>query len=83
MKDYSLEVQKLFLEFMMQDAQSYVRVQNIFNEENFDRTLRSTAKFIREHCDQHKTLPDRKQVRAVTNVDLQEIPDINEGHLDW
>jgi len=83
MKDYSIEVQKLFLEFMMQDAQSYVRVQNIFNEENFDRSLRSAAKFIREHCDQHKTLPDRKQVRAVTNVDLQEIPDINEGHLDW
>ena len=83
MKDYSVEVQKLFLEFMMQDAQSYVRVQNIFNEENFDRTLRSTAKFIKEHCDQHKTLPDRKQVKAVTNVDLQEIPDINEGHLDW
>ena len=83
MKDYSVEVQKLFLEFMMQDAQSYVRVQNIFNEENFDRSLRSAAKFIREHCDQHKTLPDRKQVRAVTNVDLQEIPDINEGHLDW
>ena len=51
MKDYSVEVQKLFLEFMMQDAQSYVRVQNIFNEENFDRSLRSAAKFIREHCD--------------------------------
>jgi KaiC/GvpD/RAD55 family RecA-like ATPase len=83
MKDYSVEVQKLFLEIMMQDAQSYVRVQNIFNEENFDRSLRSAAKFIREHCDKHKTLPDRRQLRAVTNVDLQEIPDINEGHFDW
>jgi replicative DNA helicase len=83
MKDYSLEVQKLFLEIMMQDAQSYVRVQNIFNEENFDRSLRSAAKFIREHCDKHKTLPDRRQIKAVTNVDLQEIPDINEGHFDW
>jgi archaellum biogenesis ATPase FlaH len=83
MKDYSAEVQKLFLEIMMQDAQSYVRVQNIFNEENFDRSLRSAAKFIREHCDKHKTLPDRRQIKAVTNVDLQEIPDINEGHFDW
>ena len=83
MKDYSVEVQKLFLEIMMQDAQSYVRVQNIFNEENFDRSLRSAAKFIKEHADKHKTLPDRKQVSAVTNVNLQEIPEINEGHLDW
>ena len=68
---------------MMQDAQSYVRVQNIFNVENFDRSLRSAAKFIREHCDKHKTLPERRQVKAVTNIDLQEIPDINEGHFDW
>jgi archaellum biogenesis ATPase FlaH len=83
MKDYSVEVQKLFLEIMMQDAQSYVRVQNIFNEENFDRSLRSAAKFIREHCDKHKTLPERRQIKAVTNIDLQEIPDINEGHFDW
>ena len=83
MTDYNTDVQKLFLEIMMQDAQSYVRVQNIFNEENFDRSLRSAAKFIREHTDQHKTLPERRQIQAVTNVHLQEIPDLNDGHLDW
>lgn len=83
MTDYNNDVQKLFLEIMMQDAQSYVRVQNIFNEENFDKSLRSVAKFIREHTDKHKTLPERRQIAAVTNVHLQEIPDLNEGHLDW
>ena len=81
--DYNNDVQKLFLEIMMQDAQSYVRVQNIFNEENFDKSLRSAAKFIREHTDNHKTLPERRQVAAVTNVQLNEIPELNEGHLDW
>lgn len=81
--DYNNDVQKLFLEIMMQDAQSYVRVQNIFNEENFDKSLRSAAKFIREHTDKHKTLPERRQVAAVTNVQLNEIPELNEGHLDW
>ena len=83
MTDYNNDVQKLFLEIMMQDAQSYVRVQNIFNEENFDKSLRSAAKFIREHTDNHKTLPDRRQIAAVTNVHLQEIPELNDGHLDW
>lgn len=83
MKDYPVEVQRLFLEIMMQDAQSFVRVQNIYNDENFDRSLRSAAKFIKEHADKHKTLPDRKQVRAVTNVSLEEIPELNDGHLDW
>jgi archaellum biogenesis ATPase FlaH len=83
MTDYNNDVQKLFLEIMMQDAQSYVRVQNIFNEENFDKSLRSAAKFIREHTDKHKTLPERRQIAAVTNIQLQEIPDLNDGHLDW
>ena len=83
MKDYSVEVQRLFLEIMMQDAQSFVRVQNIYNEENFDRSLRSAAKFIKEHADKHKTLPDRRQVSAVTNISLAEIPELNDGHLDW
>jgi replicative DNA helicase len=83
MKDYPVEVQRLFLEIMLQDAQSFVRVQNIYNEENFDRSLRSAAKFIKEHTDKHKTLPDRRQVSAVTNISLEEIPELNDGHLDW
>ena len=38
LKDYSLEVQRLFLEMMLEDATSYVRVQNIYNAQNFDRS---------------------------------------------
>jgi len=29
LKDYSVDVQKIFLEMMLEDAGSYVRVQNI------------------------------------------------------
>jgi len=81
--EYGPEVQRLFLEMMLQDAQSYVRVQNIFNPENFDRSLKDTAKFIKEHCDKHQTMPDRRQVEAVAKVKLDEIPDIKDGHYDW
>ena len=35
MKDYPVEVQRLFLEIMLQDAQSFVRVQNIYNLKMF------------------------------------------------
>ena len=83
LKDYSIDVQRLFLEMMLEDAQSYVRVQNIFNPENFDRSLRSAAEFIKTHCDQHKTMPDRSQISATTGVKLAAVPDLNEGHFDW
>jgi len=81
--EYGPEIQRLFLEMMMQDAQSYVRVQNIFNPENFDRSLQEAAKFIKEHCDKHQTMPERSQLEAVTKVKLAPIPDIRDGHYDW
>ena len=82
-KDYNAEIQKLFLEMMMQDAETYVRVQNIYNPENFDRSLRAVAEFIKKHSDDHKTLPTRDQVQAVTGVELKEVPDMIEGHYNW
>jgi archaellum biogenesis ATPase FlaH len=68
---------------MLQDAQSYIRVQNIYNPENFDRSLRPAAEFVKTHCDQHKTMPDRAQVSATTGIRLEHIADLNEGHFDW
>ena len=83
LKEYGPEIQRLFLEMMLQDAESYTRVQNIFNPENFDRNLQEAAKFIKEHADKHNTMPDMKQVSAVTNIKLEPIPDAKEGHFDW
>ena len=82
-KEYTRELQQLFLEMMMQDATSYVRVQNIYNPENFDRSLRTTAEFIKTHTDAHKTLPTYEQIKATCGVDLKPVPELNEGHYDW
>ena len=68
---------------MMNDAQNFVRVQNIYNVQNFDRSLTDTAKFIKEHSDEHGALPTYEQVRAVTGVELKPVPDISESHNDW
>ena len=82
-KDYNADIQKLFLEMMMEDASTYVRVQNIFNAENFDRSLRATAEFIKTHSDDHRTLPTRDQIQAVTGVELRPVPNLDKGHYDW
>jgi KaiC/GvpD/RAD55 family RecA-like ATPase len=83
LKDYGLEVQKLFLEMMLEDATAYVRVANIYKPENFDKSLRPAAEFIKEHSDKHKTMPDRLQISATTGIKLQSVPDLNDGHFDW
>ena len=82
-KDYNADIQRLFLEMMMEDASTYVRVQNIFNAENFDRSLRATAEFIKTHSDDHRTLPTRDQIQAVTGVELRPVPNLDKGHYDW
>jgi len=81
--DYTPELQKLFLEMMLQDAQSYVRVQNIYNPENFHASLRSTAEFIASHSTEYKTLPTYEQIKALTGVELRPIPEAGDGHQEW
>lgn len=81
--EYSVSVQKLFLEIILQDATNYVRVQNIYNPKNFDRSLQGVAAFIQEHSSKFQTLPERYQIEATTGVKLNTIEDLNEGHSEW
>ena len=80
---YDTGIQKLFLEMMMQDPQSFVRVQNIYNVDNFDRSLKSAAEFIKTHCANHNTMPTFEQINAVCKTDLQPAPGLNEDHYNW
>jgi len=82
-KEYSIDLQKLFLEMMLQNSESYLRVQNIYNPENFDRSLRAAAKFIKEHTENHKAMPTADQIRAVTDTELRPVPDLGDNHYEW
>jgi len=83
LKEYGIDVQRLFLEMMLQDASSYIRVQNIYNPENFDRSLRPAAEFVKKHSIEYKTLPTIDQIAASTGIKLTHTPDLNEGHFEW
>ena len=37
MADYNIDVQKLYLEMLLADAESFARAQNIFTPKSFDR----------------------------------------------
>jgi len=69
---------------MLNEPQAFIRVQNIFNVENFDLRLQPVAEFIDTHSKKFNTLPDLKQILAITNVDLDPVPEeLNSGHTDW
>ena len=81
--EYTIDIQKLFLEMMLNDAESFVRVQNIFNAQNFDKSLKETAKFIESHTAEYSTMPTIEQVNAATGNKLRPVKEVSDGHYEW
>ena len=82
-KDYGIEVQKLYLELMLADAEVFVRCQGIFDHTLFDRKLQDAAEFINEYAKQYSVLPDYEMVNASCRTDMKRPEDVKEGHMDW
>lgn len=83
LKDYNVDVQRLFLQMMLTNGELYTRVMNIMDSENFDKSLRPVAEFIKEYSGKYSVLPDQSQVKATTGIDIQPIPDLDDKHTDW
>lgn len=77
--NYSYDVQKLYIEMFMSNAETFVRCQNIFDPENFDRKLQETAGFINTYVNEYKVMPEANIVNAACGVALQpaELPEEN------
>jgi archaellum biogenesis ATPase FlaH len=65
------EVQRLYLDFILSSGDLFTRVQNIFNPQNFDRSLQKAAKFIQDHVQKYSVIPTVQQVNAVAGTELQ------------
>ena len=82
-KDYGPEVQKLYLEIMLSDAETFVRCQGIFDHSLFDRKLQDAAEFINIYAKEYNVLPDYNMVNAHCRTDLIKPEDLKDGHMDW
>jgi len=68
--NYTYDLQRLYLEMFLSDAETFVRCQNIFDPLNFDQRLRSTAEFINQYVDEYKIMPEQAIVNAACEIDL-------------
>ena len=82
-KEYGPEVQKLYLELMLADAETFVRCQGIFDHSLFDRKLQEAAEFMNEYAKNYNVLPDYEMVNATCRTDLKRPDDLKDGHMDW
>ena len=85
--DYGYEIQKVYLEMMLQDAESFVRCQAVFDPNSFDRRLKPAAEFLSNYVTEHNTLPTLDMINAASELQgdnvLRHPGDLNESHYDW
>jgi KaiC/GvpD/RAD55 family RecA-like ATPase len=81
--NYGYDIQKLYLEIMLTDAETFVRCQSVFDSTTFDRKLQDTAKFINEYVIEHNVVPTFEMVNAATKSDLKNPGPLEEAHYDW
>ena len=82
-KEYTEDMQKLYIEFLLSDSDLYARCQAILDSEYFDRKFRKSIKFIQEHVTGYSVLPTAEQVNAVTGVEFTLVKDVDKRHQEW
>jgi len=81
--DYGYDIQKVYLEMFMTDAESFVRCQGVFDPQTFDRRLQASAEFIKTYVEEHNALPTFDIVNAATDSNLKNPGQLAENHYDW
>lgn len=83
MKNYTKELEDLFIGFMVKDSELYVRCQNIINSEFFSGKNRDVVDMLIEYSDKYKTLPTVEQIKATHGIDVDlESVDVTR-HSEW
>jgi len=81
--DYGYEIQKIYLEILLTDAETFIRCQSIFDSDLFDRKLSTAARFINDYVVAHNVLPTFEIVNAATSSNFKDPGVLKEEHLDW
>ena len=81
--DYGYDIQKVYLEMMMTDAESFVRCQAVFDPMTFDRRLQAQARFLNDYVIEHNAMPTFDMLNAATDGNLKHPGELMENHYDW
>ena len=82
-KEYSEDIQHLFLEFLASDKELVARCTSILDPTYFHRTLTPTAEFIKNYVDQYGAVPTIEQIKATTGLDIKGVGVVSAEHQKW
>jgi hypothetical protein len=82
-KQYTPDIQRLYLSMLLSDAETYARCRNIYDPNNFNEDLRKPSRFVQEYVEQYKLMPTIEQVQAETGYTLDVITGLPHEHYEW
>jgi archaellum biogenesis ATPase FlaH len=83
-EDYSTELQKLYIDFLLADKDLFVRCNAILESSYFDRQFRDTVDFIKKHVEEYSDVPMLEQVNAVGNIGASDVrATMTDEHKNW
>ena len=82
-KDYTEEVQELFIRFLISDADLFARCQNIVRSEFFNRKFKPTVDLLVSHSTNYTSIPTIEQINAVGSLNLEKIENVTPDHQNW
>lgn len=82
--EYSEDLQRLLLQFMISDPAAYARSQTILKPEYWNDRLRKSARYIIDYSEEFKTLPSTEQIQAETGTTIDFLPaEVTVKASDW
>jgi hypothetical protein len=82
--EYTQEIENLFIDFLFNDPELYVRCKGIIDPHFFESNKNSdTIKFMNQHYLDHSDLPTREQIKSVVGKDINELEKMHDSHRDW
>ena len=83
-KEYTPDIENLFIQFMLSDPTLYVRCSGIIRDSFFeDRKNRDIVKIIANHYTQYSNLPSVEQIKAITGKEVELIPEVAAKEDRW
>ncbi len=82
-KEYTEEVQELFLRFLVSDVDLFARCQNIVRSEFFNRKFKNTVDLLVSHSTNYNSIPTIDQINAVGGIELTPIENVTPEHQNW
>ena len=82
-KEYTDDVQELFIKFLISDADLFARCQNIIKPEFFNRKFKTTVELLKNHSEKYNSIPTLEQINAIGGLNLEIIQNVTPDHQNW